>query len=685
MNAPPVLIRTMFSFALIAGIASPSFPAESFQARAFTLPAAALMETPAVTTDERILNGLILLRRKGQPLPLLAAVKGTAIPDSDKDPRPIAAAIAALKPDYPLLPLLSHELQKHYFGKKMYRSSLLFYRPAILNDPWYFRECGLMAASSQGYLGNTDAARAILAGLIRHFKGTPHAAIPQLRLSALQQSTGDAEGALRTIVSVFDSSSGWVRQHAAVELALRYQRGEPLDAGTLNAVFVSLITSAPQSARAMLSAGYSPPVEARVLWAAHQLDAAALRSAAGSSPDPELMTRAARVFISRKKFRDAYAVLSSIRKPDATQRFLAASAAYRLGRISLSEAARAADQTIPESHALLREYAAREIVAGKIPAQSLNLLAASTDKRQRSFALFWLWKHTPSAARLAALFSSDPASYYTIRAILVSSEPMIAEAAASVPELRTTAAFYRQGRIEGTMRPSGTIPDTVYPEDRIRTGDRERYREALAFYSGTLIPPDRIAWMEYLAGKRFGIPHLQVRGLHTFLQAQESVCPASLEREYLEALFPRPWLSTVRKAATVHGIAPSLIYSIMRTESRFDPLAQSPAGALGLMQMLPGTARPYAPGKNTAQELFRIEFSIMTGSAHLKHLSDRCDGNPLYIAAAYNAGLAASRRWKSGNEDHDRYIERIGYAETADYAKAVYLAMATYTALYNTP
>jgi hypothetical protein len=684
MKSPSAIDRFMLLLVFIA-LTSPVFGAESFQARAFTLPAAVLMEAPPATTDERILSGMLRLRRQGQPLPLLSAIKGIVVPASDQDPRAIAAAITALKPDHPLLPVLYHELQSHYFGKKMHRSSLLFYRPAILDDPWYFRECGLMAASSQGYLGNTDASRAILSGLIRHFKGSPHASIPQLRLSALQHASGDAEGARRTIVSVYETSTGWVRQHAAVELALRYQRGEPLDTDLLNTLFMEIMTSAPQSARAMLSAGYSPPGDAKILWTAHQLDAAALLSVAGSSADPELLTRAARIFLSRKKFRDAHSVLNTIRRPDVTQRFLAASAAYRLGRISLADAARSADQSVPESLPLLREYAGREIGSGKIPQQALTILDSSGDKRLRSFALFWLWKQNPSAARLAELFTADPASYYAVRAIILANESIISEAAASAPDIRFAASFYRHRKCAGSLRPRETLPDTVYPENRIRSGDRERYREALAFYKGALIPPERIAWMEFFAGKRYGIPHLQVRGLHAALQFSGSITPAMLHRDYLESMFPRPWLPAVQEAAAVHGLAPSLIYSIMRTESRFDPLAESPAGALGLMQMLPGTARAYAAGKNAAQELFRIEFSIKAGSAHLKHLSDRCDAKPLLVAAAYNAGLTASRRWKSGSEDHDRYIERIGYAETADYVKAVYVAMASYSALYDAP
>lgn len=157
---------------------------------------------------------------------------------------------------------------------------------------------------------------------------------------------------------------------------------------------------------------------------------------------------------------------------------------------------------------------------------------------------------------------------------------------------------------------------------------------------------------------------------------------------YLDDLalrFPVAYGEPVREAAARRDLDPAWLLAVMRQESAFMADAVSPRGALGLMQLMPGTGRQLARSLRTRlrhrSELLDPGTSIRLGSAYLRELLQRFDGHPALATAAYNAGPAAVRRWReaAGGLAADRWIESIPYAETRRYVERVL----AYTVIYR--
>jgi soluble lytic murein transglycosylase-like protein len=111
----------------------------------------------------------------------------------------------------------------------------------------------------------------------------------------------------------------------------------------------------------------------------------------------------------------------------------------------------------------------------------------------------------------------------------------------------------------------------------------------------------------------------------------------------------------IRSAAARHQISPQLVEAVAWRESGFNPLAVSPKGARGVMQLMPGTAR--ALGVDAGDPMANIE----GGADYLSRMMRRFDGNLVKTLAAYNAGPEAV----------DRYGGLPPYAETTSYVRAI--------------
>jgi soluble lytic murein transglycosylase len=126
----------------------------------------------------------------------------------------------------------------------------------------------------------------------------------------------------------------------------------------------------------------------------------------------------------------------------------------------------------------------------------------------------------------------------------------------------------------------------------------------------------------------------------------------------------------------------ALLLAVGRQESNFNPRAISRAGARGIMQLMPATARTIARQHRIrySQESLTgdAEYNIRLGRHYLASMLARFEGSYLLAVAAYNAGPTAVSRWvrrygdpRSGADDPVDWIEMIPYGETRDYVQRV--------------
>jgi soluble lytic murein transglycosylase len=151
--------------------------------------------------------------------------------------------------------------------------------------------------------------------------------------------------------------------------------------------------------------------------------------------------------------------------------------------------------------------------------------------------------------------------------------------------------------------------------------------------------------------------------------------------------YPMVYSAQVAQYTAANALSEGLIYGLIRAESGFSPAIKSPAGAIGLMQLMPATAKATARenGSFNSQNLVIPDYNIKLGTRHFRDLLKEYDGDVVYSIAAYNAGAAAVERWRKGLKGlkKDEFIESIPYQETRDYVKKVYASAATYRRLYS--
>ena len=151
--------------------------------------------------------------------------------------------------------------------------------------------------------------------------------------------------------------------------------------------------------------------------------------------------------------------------------------------------------------------------------------------------------------------------------------------------------------------------------------------------------------------------------------------------------FPMPFRDELVARAKEIGLDPAYVYGLIRQESRFITDARSHAGASGLMQVMPATARwtarkiglDYSPSMINDRET-----NLKLGTGYLKLVLDDFEGSQAMAAAAYNAGPGRPRRWREGPMlEPAAWAENIPFNETRDYVKKVLSNASFYAAILS--
>jgi soluble lytic murein transglycosylase len=153
----------------------------------------------------------------------------------------------------------------------------------------------------------------------------------------------------------------------------------------------------------------------------------------------------------------------------------------------------------------------------------------------------------------------------------------------------------------------------------------------------------------------------------------------------LDLRFPLQHSDTILSVADRRDLDKSWVYAVVRQESAFIPDARSPSGAMGLMQLMPATAREVAgklrlkrPGRS---ELLNPEFNVTLGTSYLRQMLERLNQHPILATAAYNAGPHRVNKWLPENSiPAEEWVATIPFDETRGYVERIM----SYTVIYDT-
>ena len=259
-------------------------------------------------------------------------------------------------------------------------------------------------------------------------------------------------------------------------------------------------------------------------------------------------------------------------------------------------------------------------------------------------------------------------------------EPTVAFPDLVISDASTGRAEYRAAML---LARAGLIDDAAWYLDRLLANRRRDRGLALLTIR---------AWAA--AGNYARVARLLVNHFGRFLQEPASGLPS----DFWELVYPRPFWPDISAAGRRHGVDPALLASLMRQESRFDPRARSPAGAIGLFQIMTYTAEALAERAGVGDVIGRggdVTFideakladprvNAMLGARLAGNLLEMFDGAVAPVAASYNAGEERAAVWWSAAQEWPEafFVDTIPYTETRRFVREVLANYWAYQRLY---
>jgi soluble lytic murein transglycosylase len=337
-----------------------------------------------------------------------------------------------------------------------------------------------------------------------------------------------------------------------------------------------------------------------------------------------------------------------------------------------------------------------------------EMLDASTDPERRAQAHLWLGQtdllffddREGASAHFQQALEAAPTSFYALRAEAWLTD----QAAAAIPAgpdetieapaapdwdaAETWLASLWGSETLATDPSPLTLPAWQRGQELYRLGlTRKAESEFLWLIDQSLSQP----WGLYhltCALHELGLTHVAARAATELLKSADTPL-GQAPRALLELAYPLDYEPLVDAAAAENGLSPLLLLAMIRQESFFDPTAGSPAGALGLTQVMPLTGSEIAQKLNvedfSVSDLLRPLVNIAFGAHYLGAQLDLFDGNLFLALAAYNGGPGnASRWWESlPTTDMDLFVELMDITETRTYVKVVLENYAMYRFIYG--
>ena len=205
-----------------------------------------------------------------------------------------------------------------------------------------------------------------------------------------------------------------------------------------------------------------------------------------------------------------------------------------------------------------------------------------------------------------------------------------------------------------------------------------------------------VAWTQWqlggvtTAGDQFRLMRGSINGMRGAYPQFMAAGGEQLPPEILKRIFPLAYWDLIQKYAKVHGLDEYLVAALVAQESTFVADVRSSANAVGLMQLMPATARRYAGRfdlRYSSALLRDPDTNLRIGTAYLADKIKEFGGIHLALAS-YNAGETPVRRWmteRTGLTDRDEFIDDIPYPETQNYVKRILGTAEDYRELYSAP
>lgn len=332
----------------------------------------------------------------------------------------------------------------------------------------------------------------------------------------------------------------------------------------------------------------------------------------------------------------------------------------------------------------------------------------ATDVESQSAAHFWIGKTQQAAGESASALSSwetaatlDPTGYYGIRAVdmILSQKPLSSSGNYNL------AFDLESERIQAKewLRSTFNIPPEVDLDSPADLGAFDAFKRANLFWNmGEYQLADaefedlRLALSSDAANSYRLLKQLTDLRMNraAVFTSRQILSMANMSDEqtlsapiYFNHIRFGPYFrDLVLEQANAENLDALVLFSLIRQESMFNPLAGSSAGAMGLMQLMPGTGSEVAsqigwPANYSQEDLWRANVNIRLGSRYLARQRDYFDGDLFSALAAYNAGPGNVQVWRDlAGGDPDLFLEIIRFEETRNYL----LQITEFKNIYNT-